>query len=58
MHLWAAIILGGVIAIPPAILGIFRAGGPGTRYYIATAQMLASALLIHLTEGASTVSWE
>ena len=35
----------------PALLGVFRAGEPSTRYTIAGAQMLMGALLIHLTGG-------
>ncbi len=51
MHVWAAVFLGGAISIPPALLGILRRGEISTRYIIATAQMLMSALLIHLTGG-------
>jgi two-component system sensor histidine kinase/response regulator len=50
-HVWAAVFLGGAISIPPALLGLFRRGDISTRYIIATAQMLMSALLIHLTGG-------
>jgi signal transduction histidine kinase len=50
-HVWAAIFLGGAISVPPALLGLFRRGAVSTRYSIATAQMLMSALLIHLTGG-------
>jgi two-component system sensor histidine kinase/response regulator len=50
-HVWAAVFLGGAISIPPALLGLFRRGAVSTRYIIATAQMLMSALLIHLTGG-------
>jgi two-component system sensor histidine kinase/response regulator len=51
LHVWAAIILGGIISLFPALLGIFRPGLPSTRYVIAVAQMLMGALLIHLTGG-------
>jgi two-component system, sensor histidine kinase and response regulator len=51
VHVWAAVILGGAISVFPALLGLFRPGHPSTRYTIATAQMLMSALLIHLTGG-------
>ena len=51
LHVWAAIILGGVICLFPALLGLFRPGLPSTRYVIAVAQMLMGALLIHLTGG-------
>jgi len=51
IHVWAAIFLGGGICLFPALLGVFRAGAPSTRYTIAVAQMLMGALLIHLTGG-------
>jgi two-component system, sensor histidine kinase and response regulator len=51
LHVWAAVLLGGAISIFPAILGIYKPGRASTRYTIATAQMLMSALLIHLTGG-------
>src|ERR1700741_178039 len=51
LHVWAAIILGGIISLFPALLGVFRPGMPSTRYVIAVAQMLMGALLIHLTGG-------
>ncbi len=50
-HVWAAIFLGGIISIFPIYLGIFRAGDPITRYVIAIAQVLSSALLIHVSGG-------
>ena len=51
IHLWAAIFLGGLIALPPALLAWWQPGRALTRHVIAVAQMLASALLIHLTGG-------
>src|SRR4051812_29676010 len=51
IHVWAAIIVGGIISLFPALLGLFRPGRPSTRYTIAVAQMLMGALLIHLTGG-------
>ncbi|HUR59755.1 MAG TPA: histidine kinase dimerization/phospho-acceptor domain-containing protein, partial [Opitutaceae bacterium] len=51
VHVWAAFILGGIIALPPALLATWRPGELLTRHVIAVAQMLASALLIHLTGG-------
>ncbi|ATC63161.1 hypothetical protein CMV30_03855 [Nibricoccus aquaticus] len=51
VHLWAAIVLGGIIALPAAALAYWRSGHASTRYVIAVAQMLASSLLIHLTGG-------
>ena len=51
IHVWAAIVVGGIISLFPALLGLFRPGRPSTRYTIAAAQMLMGALLIHLTGG-------
>ena len=51
VHVWAAIFLGGGISLFPALLALVAPGVPATRYTIATAQMLMSALLIHLTGG-------
>ncbi len=51
IHVWAAIFLGGIIALPAAALGFWRSGLASTRHLIAIAQMFASALLIHLTGG-------
>jgi signal transduction histidine kinase/CheY-like chemotaxis protein len=50
-HIYAAIVLGGAIVSLPILLARLRPGEPITRYVIATAQMLFSALLIHLTGG-------
>ena len=50
-HVWAAVVLGGIVSIFPALLGWFRPGERSTRYIIAVAQMLMGALLIHLTGG-------
>jgi two-component system sensor histidine kinase/response regulator len=51
VHVWAALVVGGVISLFPALLGVLRPGLPSTRYVIAVAQMLMGALLIHLTGG-------
>ena len=51
LHVWAAIIVGGIISLFPALLCLVRPGLPSTRYVIAVAQMLMGALLIHLTGG-------
>src|SRR5688572_16185708 len=51
LHVWAAVVLGGIISLFPALLAILRPGQPSTRYTISIAQMLMSALLIHLTGG-------
>jgi two-component system, sensor histidine kinase and response regulator len=50
-HIYAAVLLGGAINILPIALALFQPGKPLTRYAIATAQMLMSALLIHLSGG-------
>jgi PAS domain S-box-containing protein len=51
LHVWAALFLGGGISLFPMLLGLLRPGTAATRYTIAAAQMLTSALLIHLTGG-------
>jgi two-component system sensor histidine kinase/response regulator len=51
VHVWAAVVLGGIISLFPALLALLRPGRPSTRYTIAAAQMLMGALLIHLTGG-------
>lgn len=51
MHVWAAVLLGGVISGFPVWLAVRHPGLPVTRHSIAVAQMLTSALLIHLTGG-------
>jgi PAS domain S-box-containing protein len=50
-HLYLAIFLGGAISALPIALAILRPGRPTTRYTIAIAQMLWSALLIHISGG-------
>jgi two-component system, sensor histidine kinase and response regulator len=51
LHVWAAVVVGGIICLFPALLGLVRPGRTSTRFTIATAQMLMGALLIHLTGG-------
>src|SRR5438552_12447178 len=51
IHVWAALLLGGLISSGPVILVLTRPGRTFNRYVIASAQMLWSALLIHLTGG-------
>jgi two-component system, sensor histidine kinase and response regulator len=51
IHVWAAIFLGGAISIFPIWMTRFWPGASVTRYVIAVAQMLMSALLIALTGG-------
>ena len=50
-HVWAAIFLGGAISAFPVFLAWMWPGRAVTRYTIAVAQMLMSALLIGLTGG-------
>ena len=50
-HVWAAVFLGGAISGLPIALALVAPGRPVTRYVISVAQMLWSALLIHLTGG-------
>src|ERR1044072_1437281 len=47
IHVWAAVLLGGVISIFPIILALKCPGKTSTRYIIAIAQMLMSSPLIH-----------
>jgi two-component system sensor histidine kinase HydH len=51
VHVWAAVGLGGLVFSLPAFLIRSRPGEPLTRHAVAVAQMLMSALLIHLTAG-------
>ena len=51
VHLPVAIILGGILSSLPLLLIRYRPGWAGTRHTIAVAQMLWSALLIHLSGG-------
>jgi signal transduction histidine kinase len=51
IHVWAAVLLGGAISAFPVFLVWTRPGRASTRHTIAVAQMLTSALLIHLTGG-------
>lgn len=50
-HVWAAICLGGAISAVPVLLAWRQPGRVVTRHAIAVAQILTSALLIHLTGG-------
>ena len=52
LHVWAAILVGGIISLFPALLGAVPARASRRRATsIAVAQMLMGALLIHLTGG-------
>ncbi len=50
-HVWAAVVFGGLISVPPIVLAWWCPGTVLSRHVIAVAQALTSALLIHLTGG-------
>src|SRR4051812_26247351 len=49
VHVFAAVLLGGVFSAFPIFLAMVRPGQTLTRHAVAVGQMLMSALLIHLT---------
>jgi hypothetical protein len=51
LHVWIALFLGAVLISFPVALALKKPGAVITRHVIAVAQMLISALLIHLTGG-------
>jgi signal transduction histidine kinase len=51
VHVWAAVLLGGALSGLPILFVQMMPGAALTRHIIAVAQMLWSALLIHLTGG-------
>ncbi len=51
IHVWAAWLLGGTITAAPVAFALLLPGRAITRHVVAVAQMLTSALLIHLTGG-------
>ncbi|HMJ91342.1 MAG TPA: PAS domain-containing protein, partial [Candidatus Acidoferrum sp.] len=51
LHVWAALILGGIVTGVPVLLAFRQSGTVLTRHAVAIGQMLMSALLIHLTGG-------
>jgi len=51
VHVWAAVLLGGALASLPVVLALRRPAETLTRHVIAVAQVLFSALLIHLSGG-------
>lgn len=51
VHVWAALLLGGLLSALPIYLIWKSPGATINRYVVAVAQMLWSALLIHLTGG-------
>ena len=51
LHVWAALVLGATISSLPVFLAFTRPCHTSTRHVVAVAQMLTSALLIHITGG-------
>jgi two-component system, NtrC family, sensor histidine kinase HydH len=51
LHVWIAVVLGGILSSLPIAMVLLRPGWVMTRHVVAAAQMLWSALLIHLTGG-------
>src|SRR5438093_12310139 len=51
VHVWASIVLGGIITVVPVALALIYPTQSLTRHVIAAGQMLMSALLIHITGG-------
>ncbi len=51
VHVWAAVLMGGVVSSFPIMLAVLHPGRPLTRHAIAVTQMLTSGLLIHLSGG-------
>lgn len=51
IHVWGALILGTIIALLPILLAVSMPGQTATRHVMAIAQMLFSALLIHVSGG-------
>jgi signal transduction histidine kinase len=50
-HVWAAVVLAGVLNSLPIALAVFQPGRAITRHTIAVAQMFTSVILIHLSGG-------
>lgn len=50
-HVWTALLLGGLIALPTAALTYYKPGAAVTRWTVSVCQMLMSALLIHVSGG-------
>jgi signal transduction histidine kinase len=51
LHVWAAVVLGGLISAAPITLALLRPGHLSTRIVVSIAQACYSALLIHLSGG-------
>jgi hypothetical protein len=50
-NVWASMLLGSLIGLPPVALSVLRPRAAATRYVMATGQMMMGALLIYLTCG-------
>lgn len=51
MHVWTAVLLGGLVTLPAAAATWYFPGRTWTRYFVAMCQLLVSALLIHFMGG-------
>ncbi|TAJ15042.1 MAG: response regulator [Planctomycetota bacterium] len=51
VHVYAAVLIGAALTIPPVLLAWLCPGRPSTRHAIGACQIAMSALLIHLTGG-------
>ena len=51
LHVYFALVVGGLISLPSILLTIFRPGWVVTRHAVAVSQILFSALFVHLTGG-------
>src|SRR5687768_13839864 len=50
-HVYAALFLGGLFNLVPAVIALRRPGAASTRFVVSVGQALASGLLIHLSGG-------
>ncbi|MEM9417988.1 MAG: methyl-accepting chemotaxis protein [Planctomycetota bacterium] len=55
MHVWSALLLGGVICVPTAMMGWFRRGTRSARLAMTVAQALVVSLMIHF--GGGRIEW-
>ena len=53
LHVWTAVLLGGLLTLPTAWCCWRSSGQPATRLGVAAAQMMLAALLIHIAGGRS-----
>ena len=51
LHVWAALILGGLFAFGPIVIALLMPGRALTRHAIATGQLLMTGLIIHVSGG-------